>query len=168
MTNTSRISTIRPPPAAIARRVIRVWRSVPGPLGGGRRDVVRRGRSSRSSRKDKWFRSGAGGVPARLCRQYYWCLGCNRVSQGRDRARRVEGEAAVEGSRTTNLDDRKTPRRSAVRGRQSAEDETSALSSNGDWTERLGGSYEAGPARQLVLDRYRLERRLGAGGFGVV
>ena len=33
-----------------------------------------------------------------------------------------------------------------------------------DPTERLG----AAPGPRLVLDRYRLEQRLGAGGFGVV
>ena len=42
------------------------------------------------------------------------------------------------------------------------DDATAALPSDGHWRD------EAGPPRQLVLDRYSLERRIGAGGFGVV
>ncbi len=46
--------------------------------------------------------------------------------------------------------------------RPGSPDETRALPSEAaDWRERQ-------PSRQLVLDRYRLERRIGAGGFGVV
>jgi hypothetical protein len=41
-------------------------------------------------------------------------------------------------------------------------DDTYALPSDGSWRD------ERQPLRQLVLDRYRLERRIGAGGFGVV
>src|SRR4051812_6135656 len=39
---------------------------------------------------------------------------------------------------------------------------TAALPSDGHWRD------EHQPPRQLVLDRYSLERRIGAGGFGVV
>jgi eukaryotic-like serine/threonine-protein kinase len=46
------------------------------------------------------------------------------------------------------------------RGR-SRPDDTYALPSDGHWR-------DDGPPRQVVLDRYRLERRIGAGGFGVV
>src|SRR3712207_1057577 len=47
------------------------------------------------------------------------------------------------------------------------EDLTAALPAHDDYTERLGPA-EGGAVRQVVLDRYRLERKLGAGGFGVV
>jgi eukaryotic-like serine/threonine-protein kinase len=42
------------------------------------------------------------------------------------------------------------------------DDRTRALPDDGGWRD------EYGPLRQVVLDRYRLERRIGAGGFGVV
>jgi hypothetical protein len=42
------------------------------------------------------------------------------------------------------------------------DDATAALPSGGDWRD------EPSPPRQLVLGRYSLERRIGAGGFGVV
>jgi hypothetical protein len=46
--------------------------------------------------------------------------------------------------------------------RDERDDRTAALPSDGGWRD------EQGPPRQLVLDRYSLERRIGAGGFGVV
>jgi hypothetical protein len=76
-----------------------------------------------------------------------------------------------------HVDDFETPRRfrMAARGPRPAalathelEDETVALPAHDDHTERLGGPVETGALRQLVLERYRLERKLGAGGFGVV
>src|SRR4051794_21826646 len=42
------------------------------------------------------------------------------------------------------------------------DDRTRALPSDGSWR------AERQPSRQVVLDRYRLERRIGAGGLGVV
>src|SRR3954454_24009747 len=42
------------------------------------------------------------------------------------------------------------------------DDRTAALPSDGHWRD------EHQPPRQLVLERYSLERRIGAGGFGVV
>jgi hypothetical protein len=45
---------------------------------------------------------------------------------------------------------------------ESPDDATSALPSRGDWREAPQ------TPRELVLDRYSLERRIGAGGFGVV
>jgi hypothetical protein len=48
------------------------------------------------------------------------------------------------------------------RHERDGEDATAALPSDGGWRD------EQSPPRQLVLDRYSLERRIGAGGFGVV
>ncbi|MEA2472016.1 MAG: eukaryotic-like serine/threonine-protein kinase, partial [Thermoleophilaceae bacterium] len=103
-------------------------------------------------------------------------------------------DRAADDARTSALDERPTPRRSrrprfggrtdgprrppppdddwyrtgataALGGdesRYASPDDTRALPSEaGDWRQRQ-------PSRQLVLDRYRLERRIGAGGFGVV
>src|SRR5919205_843118 len=109
MARTSSTSTRAPTPTATALRTMRVCRSVPGPLGGGRRGEARRGRSSRSSRKDKDIAPGSW--PA--------CQAMDSIT------------AAPAGS-----------------GRQ-------------------GPDPAAQPAR-VVLGRYRLERRIGAGGFGVV
>src|SRR4051812_4460407 len=76
--------------------------------------------------------------------------------------------------RTSVLDERPTPRRN--RRPRFARDEsaaTTALPGDEDWTTPLPHEQddwrdERQPPRQLVLDRYRLERRIGAGGFGVV
>src|SRR4051812_38987336 len=46
--------------------------------------------------------------------------------------------------------------------RHERDDATAALPSGGGWRD------EYQPPRQLVLGRYSLERRIGAGGFGVV
>ncbi|MEA2448241.1 MAG: eukaryotic-like serine/threonine-protein kinase, partial [Thermoleophilaceae bacterium] len=75
------------------------------------------------------------------------------------------------------MEDFETPRRfrTADRGPRTAglatrdlRDDTAVLGDADDQTQRLGSSPEGGSVRQVVLDRYRLERRLGAGGFGVV
>ena len=75
---------------------------------------------------------------------------------------------------TEVLDDRPTPRRnrrfqgSGFRGQDSdLSPDTAVLSDFDERTHRLADDG-AVPARQLILDRYRLERRIGAGGFGVV
>jgi hypothetical protein len=69
-----------------------------------------------------------------------------------------------------------TPRRFRTAGRGSrvaglatdeVEEPTAALPAHADYTERLAPA-DGGAVRQVVLDRYRLERKLGAGGFGVV
>ena len=75
--STSRISTSTPPPTAIVRRTISVWRSA-GPRGGRRR--VRRG-SSGSSRKDSWSSPpGAAGAPAKV--QWEYDRGAGRAHRG--------------------------------------------------------------------------------------
>jgi hypothetical protein len=93
-------------------------------------------------------------------------------------------DGSADDSRTAALDERPTPRRNRRPrfGREEGpipeyeppewpeetmalperDDATSALPSDGHWRDELG------PPRQFVLDRYSLERRIGAGGFGVV
>ena len=93
--------------------------------------------------------------------------------------RPVTSGASADEARTAALDERPTPRRNRrprfargdetdvlpaagglPRGRYDDDDRTHALPyEDGDWR---------GDPRRLVLDRYRLERRIGAGGFGVV
>jgi eukaryotic-like serine/threonine-protein kinase len=53
-------------------------------------------------------------------------------------------------------------RTSALPRGRDHDDATRGLAHEGDWRD------DYGPPRQVVLDRYRLERRIGAGGFGVV
>src|SRR4051812_2920676 len=72
--------------------------------------------------------------------------------------RRDDYPGAPAGERRGDHDDRTS---ALPRGRDH-DDATRGLAHEGDWRE------EYGPPRQVVLDRYRLERRIGAGGFRVV
>src|SRR4051812_29344771 len=76
---------------------------------------------------------------------------------GRERPRRAEHEADMERTSTTRRLDEDPGTAGTARIEPSRTAHT-----------RRFGSREAGSPRKLVLDRYRLERRLGAGGFGVV
>ena len=129
--------------------------------------------------------------------QYYDWIGClrARLVPGREPRRRPEQEPEMERPLTTDgtgddarpaaLDDRLTPRRNR-RPRFRHDDPDASVATRAlppppedDWyrtdsTRALphedGSDWRAErqPQRQLVLDRYRLERRIGAGGFGVV
>jgi hypothetical protein len=78
----------------------------------------------------------------------------------------MERRTTTEERATEALDDRPTPRRNR-RPRFDRDEATERLRRDEEATERLGGRTEVRHAPR-VLDRYRLERRLGAGGFGVV
>lgn len=77
------------------------------------------------------------------------------------------GEPADADARTRRLgaDDAPRPARSRSADEVADRDATRALPGHADATKPLPG-VPGGP--RVVLDRYRLERRLGAGGFGVV
>src|SRR4051812_10239627 len=131
-----------------------VWRSVAGPdLRPGRRAGA-----SGSSRKDI---GGCGTQGARRC-QYDRRAGCHVGSRwGRPPA----GPRAAAGSRMRGQN-----RKSEVtRPLTEATSRTRPLANPRDETLPIAGAGgPSQPAQRLLLDRYRLERRLGAGGFGVV
>src|SRR3954464_1568824 len=77
----------------------------------------------------------------------------------RDRDRDEDETSALPRGREPEWDDDAT---SALPRDRARDDATSALPSDGHWRD------EHQPPRQLVLGRYSLERRIGAGGFGVV
>src|SRR5918998_2301096 len=136
--STNRITTIRTPTPAMARRAINVWRSTDGPRGGRRR--VRTG-SSGSSRKDKRRIPSWRLVPAPSKVEWEYDRGAGRAPRGP----KTEPDMKRPEIRPT--------------------EEAGTLPLGGsDPTEALPGA----PGPRLVLGRYRLERRLGAGGFGVV
>src|SRR5437764_7102577 len=155
-TRSSRITNATPPPTS--RRYSNVCRSVLGPRGGAARLVVLPGLSARSSKKDTerssqpshrgrlWggsitLRPAVTRFPARSAGQ-------GAIRPARNTGSEVERPPTTEELRTARLDDSRTPPLEAASGR------------------RFGPP--GGDRRKLVLDRYRLERRLGAGGFGVV
>ena len=123
---------------AMVRRTMSVWRSVEGPPGGRRRG--RRTGSSGSSRKDRRIAPSAGGASG---------ASVGESMHG--------GQDALSGTRTRNWDE---TFRDRLHGR---------AAHCCRWAARTlhKGSRTALRAR-LILGRYRLERRLGAGGFGVV
>ncbi|MEA2469460.1 MAG: eukaryotic-like serine/threonine-protein kinase, partial [Thermoleophilaceae bacterium] len=95
-------------------------------------------------------------------------------------------DGSADEARTAALDERPTPRRNerarfrrerpqipeyepsgwtegtAALPQRERDERTAALPSDGGWRDQHQ------PPRQVVLDRYSLERRIGAGGFGVV
>jgi hypothetical protein len=75
------------------------------------------------------------------------------VPQGERALRREPGEAGA---------GRDDPTAALPRRARDPADATAALPSDGHWRD------DQQPPRQVVLDRYALERRIGAGGFGVV
>src|SRR5437764_4953228 len=155
-TRSSRITNATPPPTR--RRYSNVWRSVPGPRGGRARLVVLPGLSARSSKKD----TERSSQPSQRGRLWGGSItlraGVIRSSRppgqggshplGPNTGSDVERPPTTEELRTARLDDGRPPAMEADSGR------------------RFGAPR--GDRHRLVLDRYRLERRLGAGGFGVV
>src|SRR2546427_10562774 len=88
-----------------------------------------------------------------------------RRAPGRDPPLRLEREPALE--RPTMTDEQRTERLtgdSAAHRRRRFEPPPASTERTREVT-RDGGPVRGG---LLVMDRYRLERRLGAGGFGVV
>src|SRR3954451_19354406 len=143
-----RIRTTMPIPAAVSRRGRMAWGSSPGPRG-SLRDAGRRGRSARSSRN------------AKVCAASGWqavtkVLPLPRLKprRGRESRARAEHERDMERPSTTQ--------------ELSNDSRTARLDPSRTGATRRFGPREGGKPRELVLDRYRLERRLGAGGFGVV
>src|SRR4051794_6423781 len=137
-----RIRTSRPAPAAIPRLAMRVWRSTPGP----ELRLGRRAGASGSSRKDI---GGCGTQSATRCK-YGGSAGCH---VGREQRARNESQIRVRRPQTEAT--------AHTRPLADPREQTAALPGP-------AGSVAAPQAERLLVDRYRLERRLGAGGFGVV
>src|SRR3954452_17618574 len=143
-----RIRTTMPMPAAVRRRVRMAWGSSPGPRG-GLRAAGRRGRSARSSRN------------AKVCAASGWqavtkVLPLPRLKPRRGRESRARGEHERDMDRPSTTQE------------LSNDSRTARLDRSRTGATRRFGARGGGKPRELVLDRYRLERRLGAGGFGVV
>src|SRR3954447_5301967 len=121
----SRTSTSSAAPTAAPRRTSNVWRSVPGPRGGGRLRCppLRDDRVSGSSRNDKGMRSPGGwtvslppyaGTVLRLDRLQPWARlpRVRRETPGRpEHEPDMERPPTPDEARTAALDERPTPRR---------------------------------------------------------
>src|SRR3954471_6129669 len=145
--------TSRPAPAATARRTMSVWRSVAGPdLRPGRRAGA-----SGSSRKDIGGAArGARGVASMTADPV---VTSDRVGPPRAGPRAAAGSRMRGQNRKSEVTRPLTEATSRTRPLANPRDETLPIAGEG------GPSQ---PTQRPVLDRYRLERRLGAGGFGVV
>src|SRR4051812_40493711 len=163
-----RIRPTMPMPAAVSRRVRMAWGSSPGPRG-GLRAAGRRGRSARSSRNAKVCAASGGQAVTKVLP-----LPRLKPRRGRESRARAEHERDMERPSTTPelSNDPRTPPPDppppAPTQELSNDSRPARLAPSRTGAPRRFGPREGGKPRELVLDRYRLERRLGAGGFGVV